>query len=128
MKVIFGLEGIKRYKKPVVALGVFDGVHRGHLRILKAAADKAKDIKGKSIVVTFWPHPQKEKSLYSLEHRLNLISALGIDVCIVIKFNKAFSRILAEDFVKDVLEAFTPVETLEFFKEIGVEVVLEPSG
>ena len=103
MKVIYGINKIRRFRKPVVALGVFDGVHRGHLRILKAAADKAKRIKGTSTVVTFFPHPQKEKSLYSLEHRLKLIRALGIGVCIVIKFTKAFSRISAEDFVKDVL-------------------------
>lgn len=86
-----------------MALGVFDGVHIGHRRILKAVAGKAKQIKGTSIVVTFFPHPQKEKSLYSLEHRLNLISTLGIDVCIVIRFNKTFSQIPAEDFIKNIL-------------------------
>lgn len=86
-----------------MALGVFDGVHIGHRRILKAVADKAMQIRGTSAVVTFFPHPQKEKSLYSLEHRLNLISALGIDLCIVITFNKAFSQISAEDFVKNIL-------------------------
>ncbi len=103
MKVIYGLNQIKKYKKPVVALGVFDGVHLGHRRILEAAVDKARRIKGTGIVVTFWPHPQKEKSLYSLEHRLRLIENIGIKACIVIKFNPQFSRIPAEDFIRNVL-------------------------
>ncbi|MDD4980396.1 MAG: bifunctional riboflavin kinase/FAD synthetase [Candidatus Omnitrophica bacterium] len=103
MKIIYGINKIIKFRKPVVALGVFDGVHIGHQRILKAAVDKARRIKGTSIVVTFWPDPHKEKSLYSLEHRLRLIEGLGIDVCIVIKFNQKFSWISAEDFVKDIL-------------------------
>lgn len=103
MKVIHGFRGIKKYRKPVVALGVFDGMHLGHRRILKAAADKAQRIEGTSMAVTFWPDPHREKSLYSLEHRLRLIESIGIDVCIVIKFNKRFSRISAEDFIKDIL-------------------------
>lgn len=103
MRVICGINKIKKFKKPVAALGVFDGVHRGHQRILKAAVDKARSIKGTSMAVTFWPDPHREKSLYSLEHRLRLIEGLGIDVCIVIRFSEAFSRISAEDFVKNIL-------------------------
>lgn len=103
MKVIYGLNRIKKFKKPVVALGVFDGVHRGHTHILRSALRTAKRIKGTSIALTFNPHPQKEDSLYSLEHRLRLIDKLGIDICIVINFNRTFSRILAEDFIKDIL-------------------------
>ncbi len=103
MKVIYGLNRIKKFRKPVVTLGVFDGVHLGHREILEAAVKKAHAIKGTSVVVTFWPHPQKEKSLYSLEHRLRLINEIGIDVCIVINFNKKFARTKAKDFVKDIL-------------------------
>lgn len=103
MKVIYGLNEIKKYKKPVVALGVFDGMHLGHRRILEAVVDKARRIKGRSMVVTFWPDPHREKSLYSLEHRLRLMDSIGIDVCIVIKFNRTFSGISAENFIKDIL-------------------------
>jgi riboflavin kinase/FMN adenylyltransferase len=103
MEVIFGIKKIKKYRKPVVALGVFDGLHRGHIDILKGTVRKARSIKGTSVVLTFWPHPQRQESLYSLEHRLRLIGKLGIDVCIVINFNKRFTRITAADFVKDIL-------------------------
>ena len=103
MKIIYGVNRIKKFKKPVVALGVFDGVHRGHRVILRSAVDKARRIKGTSIALTFWPHPQKQGSLYSLEHRLNLINELGIDVCIIVRFSKTFSKISAENFVKNIL-------------------------
>lgn len=103
MKIIYGLNQIKRFRKPVVAIGVFDGVHRGHRAILKAAAGKARRIGGTAIVLTFWPHPQKQASLYSLEHRLRLISKEGIGLCVVINFNRSFARLSAEDFIKNVL-------------------------
>ncbi len=84
-------------------MGVFDGVHRGHREVLQAAVKKAHKIGGESVVLTFWPHPQKEESLYSLEHRERLIAELGIDTCVVINFSRHFAGIKAEDFVKDIL-------------------------
>jgi len=103
MKVLFGIQKFKKLGNPVIALGVFDGLHRGHRNILEEAVAKARRIKGRSVVITFWPHPQKEESLYSLEHRLGLFSRMGVDVCIVINFSKAFSGISAKDFVTDIL-------------------------
>lgn len=103
MQIIRGIGKIRRFHNAVVALGVFDGVHRGHISILRKAASFARRIGGRSEVLTFWPHPQREKSLYSLKHRLKLIAEEGIDVCIVINFNRSFSGITARSFVKDIL-------------------------
>lgn len=103
MKIIYGIKGIKRFKHPVIALGVFDGLHLGHRNILQAAVKKASRIKGTSLVLTFFPHPQKKESLYSLQHRLRLIAELGIDVCVVVKFSRSFAKISAQDFIARIL-------------------------
>lgn len=103
MKIIYGYNSIKQFKNPVIVLGVFDGVHQGHRYILKQAVKKSRLIRGDCIVVTFYPHPQKEMSLYSLKHRLRLIEELGVDVCVVIRFNKKFSLITADNFIKNIL-------------------------
>lgn len=87
----------------MVAIGVFDGVHRAHRRILQNLVQTARRIKGAGIVLTFSPHPRKEDSLSSLEHRMRLFEALGVDAGIVLDFNRSFSRITAGHFVRDVL-------------------------
>lgn len=112
MRVVHGLSRIRKFKRPVVALGVFDGVHVGHRHILREAVRKARAIKGTSVVITFHPHPQEQESLYSLNHRLRLIAELGVATCVVIKFNAKFSRLSAEDFVKNIL-----------LKKIGAEFI-----
>jgi len=103
MRIIHGLTKLGKLTRPVVALGVFDGLHLGHRNILQAAAKKAKQIHGTSLVLTFFPHPQKKESLYSLEHRLRLIAELGIDVCVVVNFSAHFAKMSAHDFIGKIL-------------------------
>jgi len=103
MEIIHGVSRLKRYKNPVVAIGVFDGVHRGHQKLLRKAVSRARRICGTSIVLTLFPHPQKQESLSSLEHRLKLIQALDVDVCIVVNFNSFFASLSPEDFIKKIL-------------------------
>jgi len=117
MKVIYGVKNIRKFPKPVVAIGVFDGVHRGHRKILKSVVRKARRIQGTSTVLTFWPHPQKEESLYSFKHRLRLISELGIDVCVILRFNKSLARTSAHDFIRNIL-----------FKKLGVSYIFVGSN
>lgn len=106
MKVIFSkdiLNSSRKFTNSVVAIGVFDGVHFGHRKIISSVVKKAKLIGVNSVVVTFWPHPHKERVIYSLEHRIKVIEELGVDICIVVEFSKYFSEILPEDFIKDFL-------------------------
>lgn len=87
-----------------VAIGTFDGVHRGHRAVIEAA--RASGLR--STVVTFHPHPREvlgyEVSLLStFERRLELIEALGPDDVLVVEFTLELSRLAPEEFVQEVL-------------------------
>lgn len=111
MKIITGLRGVKApVKGSVVTIGVFDGVHLGHKAIIRRTVDFARKAGLASVVITFDPHPAKivktlsgVPSLISLKHRARLIEELGADILLVVKFTRAFSKMPAERFVKDVL-------------------------
>lgn len=96
--------------RTVIAIGVFDGVHLGHRKILQEAVRLAGKVGAKTVAATFNPHPlsvisQKAvpMSLISLEHRMRLIRAAGVDKITIFNFTKEFSKIPAERFVKDAL-------------------------
>lgn len=91
---------------------MYDGVHKGHRKILQALIDTAKNSKGESVVITFWPHPKKIvgagktqeiKSLSTLDEKIEILSALGIDHLLIIPFNREFSELSSEEFIKDIL-------------------------
>lgn len=100
----------KRLKGSVVALGTFDGVHRGHQRVIKRAVGFAKKIGVASLAITFDPHPQQLivperglKLLTTLQEREELFCELGVDGVVVIKFNKRLRKLSYESFVKKYL-------------------------
>lgn len=111
MKVIYAAGRVKlKYKKLFLAIGVFDGVHRGHQLLIRQVVHKARAAGGTSVVMTFDPHPvhvlHPEMAcplLVSVPHRLKLMEELGVDVCIVIRFTKKFSYLTPEQFVQDYL-------------------------
>lgn len=100
----------RRLKRSVVTVGVFDGVHRAHQRLILATVRMARRLRGKSIVVTFDPDPQTvldprhvQPTLMPLEMRLMHLRALGVDLIWVIPFTKRFARTSAEEFVRKFL-------------------------
>jgi len=111
MKIIRGLpEKDKEYKNPILALGNFDGVHLGHQEILKRVVQRAKNIDGTSIVITFEPHllqilcPEKCPPLInSFREKAEILESLGIDILICILFDKKFSNLKPIEFVKKIV-------------------------
>lgn len=97
-------------KKIFLAIGIFDGVHKGHKKVLSKMIAKARKEKIESAVLTFTPHPyavlhpdKKPPMLLSLEHRLKLLSESGADHVYVINFTKNFAVMSAVEFIKKYL-------------------------
>ncbi len=111
MKIYKDLAELPDFKKAVVTIGSFDGVHLGHQKILDSLKRNAKIIGGESIVITFEPHPRsiifpKDKSLKlitSLEEKLILFEKFGIQNVVVVPFTVAFSQISADEYIETFL-------------------------
>jgi riboflavin kinase/FMN adenylyltransferase len=89
-----------------LAIGVFDGVHLGHQRVIGQARDDAQAADGTSVVLTFDPHPlrvlQPDKApllLTSTEYKRALIAKLGVDACLLLTFDKPFSLTPPKQFI-----------------------------
>lgn len=100
----------KPYKNAVITIGNFDGVHLGHQALFQKVIEKAEEIGGTSVTVTFEPHPMRilkkndHPPLITLyEQKVELIESSGIDVLICIPFNKEFAALTASEFVEDLL-------------------------
>ncbi len=105
-----------RFGPTVVTIGVFDGVHRGHQRVLARARELAREHGARSVVVTFDPHPASvvrpeavPPLLATVERRLELFEAYGMDGVVVVPFDKERSREPAEEFVRELVRALHPV-------------------
>jgi riboflavin kinase/FMN adenylyltransferase len=97
-------------KQTVVTIGTFDGVHIGHQKIIKRLINTAKIEGLQSVILTFFPHPrmvlQKDsniKLINTIDERHDILDGLGLDYLIIKTFTHEFSRLSAEDFVKDIL-------------------------
>lgn len=94
---------------PVVTIGIFDGVHRGHLEILRRINELAASYKGESVVITLWPHPrfvlqpdnQELRLLASLDEKIELIARQKIDNLIILPFDMNLANITYDRFVSD---------------------------
>ena len=93
-----------------MTIGTFDGVHLGHRKIIDRLLASAQSNDLESVVLTFFPHPrmvlQKDtgiKLINSIDERIALLEACGLDHLIIHPFTQEFSRLTAEEFVKDIL-------------------------
>ncbi|OGP14022.1 MAG: riboflavin biosynthesis protein RibF [Deltaproteobacteria bacterium GWA2_50_8] len=111
MNVIFGTEKLKSpIKNPIITLGVFDGVHRGHQHIFELIKKQAKKNRGKSIVYTFNPHPVRQLApeacppmLLTLEQKIETIRRQKVDYLIIEAFTPVFSKLSPDKFFQKVI-------------------------
>ena len=100
----------KRHQNSVVAIGNFDGIHLGHQKVLKQARQKAKINRLPFGVITFEPMPAmffnkkiKNHRINSLLQKKTQLKKLKLDFLIIINFNKKFSKLSAEQFIKRII-------------------------
>ena len=94
----------------IATIGSFDGIHIGHKKILQTLTKIAKKNNGKSILITFWPHPRYVlkknndfKLLTSLDEKIKLFEKNKIDILYIVDFSLKFSKVSANKFIENIL-------------------------
>jgi riboflavin kinase/FMN adenylyltransferase len=111
LKIYRKIEELVPISNAVATTGTFDGVHTGHNVIISRVKKISQEIKGESVIITFYPHPQlvlhpEEKNIFILnteEEKIKLIEKYDIDHLIIIPFTKKFASISYTDFIKEIL-------------------------
>lgn len=95
-----------------MALGFFDGVHKGHQKVIGEALEIAEQRGVKSAVMTFDPHPslvlggRKEEMVYitPLQQKMDILDEMGVDVCFIVRFTSDFAQLQPEEFISHFIE------------------------
>ncbi|MEX0649008.1 MAG: bifunctional riboflavin kinase/FAD synthetase [Balneolaceae bacterium] len=111
MAEIIFLKDVIRDSETVLTVGTFDGVHAGHKVLINTVLKTARKQNARSVIVTFDPHPREIinpgksgiKLLSTLEERSELLADLGVDQMVVIPFNRDFSLLTSEEFVRNII-------------------------
>jgi riboflavin kinase / FMN adenylyltransferase len=111
MKIYNKLSDFQAKGNAVVTTGTFDGVHVGHQKIIHRLIEKAKEINGESVLLTFWPHPRliispnddELKLLTTIDEKTEFLEKLGIDHFVVLPFTREFSELSSEKYIEEIL-------------------------
>lgn len=110
MQVHYGITDIQ-ITAPVVTMGSFDGVHKGHVQVIGNLKQVAAELGGESVIISFEPHPREvlyplEKRpgiLTTLEEKIGILKAHGVDHLIILPFTEELANLSYSDFVKRIL-------------------------
>lgn len=111
MRVFRDLNNLPVFKNSVLTIGTFDGVHKGHQKLIERINIQAKENDGESIIVTFHPHPRivinpEDKSLRllnTIEEKISLLETYGVDNLVIVPFSRDFSEQSAEEYISNFL-------------------------
>ena len=120
MEILYSIPELARLPGPLfLAIGVFDGVHRGHQAVISTSAEHAQSENGTPVVVTFDPHPMKvlrpndaPHLLTATQHKIALIRELGVRHLLIIKFDKEFAATEPETFVEQLVSNSKPLREI----------------
>lgn len=120
MEILRSIPELERLPGPLfLAIGVFDGVHRGHQAVISTSAEHARGANGTPVVVTFDPHPEKvlrpERAphlLTATQHKIALIRELGVENLLIIHFDKEFAGTEPEHFVDALVNHSNPLREI----------------
>jgi len=119
LEIFRGVSELTReFTRPVLTIGNFDGVHRGHQAILDLVIERARSLEGESVLYTFEPHPRRIlqpdadlRLLDTFEQKVETLEALGLDAVIAEPFDLEFAKISPEFFIEKLIhERIRPVE------------------
>ena len=152
MKTLHSISELASLRGPLfLAIGVFDGVHRGHQAVISTSARHAHAANGTPVVVTFDPHPAKvlrpndaPHLLTATPHKIDLIRRLGVGHLLIIPFTKEFAATPPEEFVRQLVAHSRPLReicvghewsfgrnragNLAFLKQLGEELQFDVVG
>ncbi len=110
MKIFSSISEFNSNKKTIVTIGTFDGVHIGHQKIIEKLIQESKSSDSESLILTFFPHPRMVlhetssiKLLNTINEKSSLLEKMGLDNLVIHPFDKEFSNLSAEEFVKTIL-------------------------
>lgn len=106
MRVIRSLDELQSDPRSIVTVGTFDGVHRAHQEIIREVVQRARILGGRSVVITFHPHPKDVvksakgpvQLLTTIEERRQRLEVLGVDLLLILPFTVEFSRLSSREF------------------------------
>jgi riboflavin kinase/FMN adenylyltransferase len=101
------------FRRAVVTIGTFDGVHTGHAHILRQLREEAARVDGETVIITFFPHPRKVvkggtqdiRLINTLQEKIDLLSWQKIDHLVIVEFTEAFSQLSAQEYIEAFLLA-----------------------
>jgi len=110
MKIFHGTENANIQKPTVLTLGVFDGLHLGHQKIMQTVVERAAEVGAAPTAITFDPHPRAvlhpetaPPLLQTLDQRLANFEVLGVEQAIVVHFDREFANQPADDFLHEII-------------------------